>query len=64
MNNIAGPSSEPASFTLCAFIASANSNATTIIAKITTAPSSNAILTAETEGMPITEDEARYSYRE
>ena len=37
MNKIAGPSSEPASLTLCAFIARANSKATTIIAKITTA---------------------------
>ena len=60
MNKIAGPSNEPASLTLCAFMAKANSNATTIIAKITTAPSNSAILIIETDGIPITEEDARY----
>ena len=59
MNKIAGPSSEPASFTLCAFIANASSNATTITAKITTAPRSNIMLASETDGTPIIDEDAK-----
>ena len=60
MNKIAGPSSEPASFALCAFIANASSNATTITAKITTAPRSNIMLEfSETDGAPIIDEDAK-----
>ena len=59
MNKIAGPSNEPASFTLCAFIANASSNATTITANITTAPSNSRILVKDTDGTPIIDDDAK-----
>ena len=59
MNRTAGPSKDPASLTLWAFMANANSNATTIIAKIITAPNNSSALEVDIDGTPITEDEAR-----
>ena len=57
---IAGPSIEPASFTLCDLIAKANSSATTITAKSIIDIIIRIIAPNDKAGIPIKSDDARY----